>query len=99
MLEYDRTDVLEGTDINKRNVSKECDTHHCWYLNDIGYTFEPYVYNGYHDLMLKALSFNDVIIVSIKRSNYRIHMSKDDAINLAKNSDLKKWIIIIYASC
>ena len=39
--------------------------------------------------MQKAISFNDVAIVSIKGSDYRIpfwYMSKDDAINIMKNS-------------
>ena len=37
--------------------------------------------------------FNDVAIVSIKGNDYRIHfwyMSKNDAINIMKNSNLKK---------
>ena len=46
--------------------------------------------------MQKAINFNDVAIVSVKaihRIHYRIHfcyMSKDDAINIMKNSDFKK---------
>ena len=44
------------------------------------------------------MNFNDVAIVSIKGSDYRIHfwyMSENDAINIMKNSDfLKKWIMI-----
>ena len=43
--------------------------------------------------MQKAIHFNDVAIVSIKGNEYRIHfwyMSKDDAINIIKNSDLSK---------
>ena len=39
------------------------------------------------------MSFNDVAIVSIQGSDYRIHfwyVSKDDAINIMKNSDLNK---------
>ena len=39
--------------------------------------------------MQKAVNFNDVAIASIKGSDYRIHfwyMSKDDAINIMKNS-------------
>ena len=38
------------------------------------------------------MSFNDVAIVSIKGNDYRIHlwyMSKNDAIVLMANSDLK----------
>ena len=41
--------------------------------------------------MQKAMSFNDVAIVSIKDSHYRIHfryMSKDDAISIMHNSNL-----------
>ena len=40
--------------------------------------------------MQKAINFNDVAIVS-KGSDYRIHfwyMSKDDTINIMKNSNL-----------
>ena len=53
-----------------------------------------------YGLMQKAMDFNDVAIVSIKGSYFRIHfwyMSKNDAINIKKNSNLneKKWIIII----
>ena len=39
------------------------------------------------------MNFNNVSIVSAKGSNYRInfwYMTKDDAINIKKNSDLKK---------
>ena len=56
--------------------------------------------NACHDLMQKAMNFNDVAIVSIKGSDYRIHfwyMSNDDAINIMNNSSLnKKSKIIIY---
>ena len=41
--------------------------------------------------MQKAMSFNDVAIVSIKENNYRIHfcyMSKSDAIDLMTNFNL-----------
>ena len=39
---------------------------HYWYSKDIGYKFESYVRSSCHDLMQKAMSFNDVAIVSIK---------------------------------
>ena len=42
------------------------------------------------DLMQKAINVNDVIIVSIKRYDYRTHfwyMRKDDAMNIIKNSN------------
>ena len=43
--------------------------------------------------MQKAINFNDVAIVSIKESDYRIHfwyMSKNDVINIMKNSNLNE---------
>ena len=43
--------------------------------------------------MQKARNFNDVAIVSIKRSDYSIHfwyMSKDGAINIMKTSYLNE---------
>ena len=51
MLHYDRIDVLEGIDINKTSVSKECIICHYWYFKDIGYKFEPHVCNGCHDIL------------------------------------------------
>ena len=58
---------------------------------DKGFMFEPYVCNGCHDLMQEAMNFNDVAIVSVKGSDYRIHfwyMTKDNGLSIIKNSDL-----------
>ena len=35
MLEYDKIDISEGTDISKTNAPKECDICHYWYFKDI----------------------------------------------------------------
>ena len=46
-----------------------------------------------NDLMQNVMNFNDVAIVSVKGSNYRIYfwyMSKDDAINIMKTSNLNE---------
>ena len=91
MLEYDRIDISEGIDIDKTNKSKECSICHYWYFLDKNFSYDPYLCNGCHDLMQKAMSFKKVAIVSIKRNNYRIHfwyMSKNDAIFLMTNSNL-----------
>ena len=93
MLEYDRIYILEGIDVNKANASKECDIFHYWYFKDIGFKHEAYLCNGCHGLMQKAINFNDVAVVSITRSDYRIHfwfMSKNDAINTMKISNLNE---------
>ena len=100
MLVYDRIDISEGIDVNKTSASKECDICHYGYFKDIGFMYDPYLCNGCHNLMQKAMSFNDVAIVYIKESAYRIHfwyISKDDAISIMNNSNLidKNVVFII----
>ena len=91
MLECDRIDVSEEIDINKTNASKKCKICHYWYFKDVAFKYEPYIYNGCHGLMQKAISFNDVAIVYVKRRAYRIHfwyMSKDHEISIISKSNL-----------
>ena len=91
MLEYDGIDISEGIDINKTNASKERKICHCWYFKDIRFKYEPYLCNGCHSLMRKAISFNDIAIAYVKGSAYRIHFwytGKDDAISIINNSNL-----------
>ena len=100
MLQYDRIDISERTDVNKANASKECDICHYWYFKDIGFKYEPCLCNSCHDLMRKAMSFNDVAIAHVKGSAYRIHFwscTKSDAISIMSNSNLvdKKRCFII----
>ena len=102
MLEYDRIDISEGMDINKTNASKECDICHYWHFLDKNFNYEPYLCNGCHDLMQKAMNFNDAAIVSNKGNDYKInfwHMSKNDAINIMNNFQLsEKRNIINFSS-
>ena len=91
MLEYDRIAISEGIDVNKTSLSKECDMCQYRYFKDIGFKYEPYLWNGCHDLMEKAMSFKNVAVVYVKRNAYRIHfsyMSKDDATNVMNGSNL-----------
>ena len=92
MLEYDRIDISEGSDIGNTNNSNECDICHCWYFLDKNLNYEKYLCNGCHDLMQKAMNFNDAATVSIKGNDYRIHswyLSKNNAIAIMTNSNLK----------
>ena len=73
MLDYDRKDISEGIDISKTNSSKECNIGHYWYFLDKNLDYKPYLCHGCPDLMQKATSFDDVVIISIKGNNYRIH--------------------------
>ena len=91
MLEYERIDISEGIDVNKTNLSKECDICHYWYFKDISFKYEPYLCNGCHNLMQKAMSFNNIAFAYVKANAYRIHfwyMSKDHAINIMNASIL-----------
>ena len=93
ILEYDRINISEGIYVNKTNASKEYDICHYWYFKGISFKYKPYLCNGCHSLMQKAMNFNDVFIVSVKESDYRIHfwnMSKDDAINVMKSPNLNE---------
>ena len=73
MLGYDRIDISEGLDLNKASASKKCDIWHYWYFLDKNFNYEPYLRNGCHDLMQKALNINYVAIVSLKGNDYGIH--------------------------
>ena len=60
-------------------------------FKNIGFKYEPYLCNRCHDLMQKAMSFNNIAIVYVNGNTYRInfwYMSKDDAINIMNGSNL-----------
>ena len=91
MLEYDSIDISEGIDTDKTSASKECNICHYWYFLDKSFNYDPYLCNGYHDLMQKAMSYKNFAIVSTKGNDYRInfcYISKNDAITLMTNSNL-----------
>ena len=87
MLEYDRIDISEEIDINKTNASNECDICYYWYFLDKDFKYELYLCNGCHDLTQKPMNFNDVAIVSVKRS---------EAINIMKSSNLNEKSRLLY---
>ena len=57
-----------------------------------------------HDLIQKAMNFNDAAIVSVKANDYRIqfwYMNKDDEIHIMNNFNLNEkrgslYIFILY---
>ena len=44
-----------------------------WYVLDKIFNYEKYLCNGCHDLMQKAMNFNDAAVVYIKGNDYGIH--------------------------
>ena len=60
---------------------------------DKSFNCERYLCNGCHDLIQKAMIFNNVALVSIKGNDYRInfwYMKKNDAISIMNNSNLNE---------
>ena len=60
-------------------------------LKTLLFQYDKYLCNGCHNLMQKAMSFNNVAIVYVKGIAYRIYfwyMSKDDTINIMNGSNL-----------
>ena len=75
----------------KQVCQKKCDICRYWCFKGISFKYEKYLCNSCHDLMQKAMSFNNVATVYVKGSAYRInfwHMSKNDAINIMSGSNL-----------
>ena len=72
MLEYEIIDISERIDVDRTNTSKECKIFHYLYFKDIGYKYESHFCNGCYGLMQKAVSFDDVVILHVKGSAYRI---------------------------
>ena len=98
MLEYDRIDISEGIDANKTNKLKECMLCHHWYFLDKNFSYGPYLWYGYYNILQKSVDFKNIAIVHIKKSLYRIYflgMSKREAKKLMTNSNLidKKGIL------
>ena len=88
MLEYERIRILEGIDANKSpDKSKECDICHYWYFFDKNFNYEPYLCNGCHDMMIKAV----MLLLFLPKEmtiEFTFFMSNNDAINLLNNSVL-----------
>ena len=42
MLQYEKMDVSEGIDVNKTNLSKECELCHYWFFKNVEFKFEEH---------------------------------------------------------
>ena len=88
MLEYDRIDISEGTDIKKwKETSRKCNLCKFYYFLEKNFNYGPYLCDGCYDISLKAISMKNLAIVYRGEQAYCINfafMSKDDAFNLIK---------------
>ena len=71
MLQYEKNDASEGTDVNKTSASKECKLCHYWFFKDVGFKFEKHVCNRCHDLLTMAYSLKNIAILSAKGATFR----------------------------
>ena len=70
MIRYGKSDVSERNDINKTSTSKECMLCHYWSFRDVGFKFEPHVYNKCHDVLMTAYELKNL---NCKRSWLQIN--------------------------
>ena len=89
MLQYEKTDVSEGIDVNKTSASKECQLFHNWFFKDFGFKSQEHVCNGCHDLLKMAHSLRNIVILSAKGTTFRcllMSISKNEALRILNNS-------------
>ena len=88
MLQYQKINVSEGIDVNKKSASKECEMCHYWFFKDVGFKFEKHVCNKCHDLLAMAHSLKNTAILSAKGTTFRCLLMR-----ISKSEALKKIII------
>ena len=70
MAYYDRINVSEGIDVNKRSESKECDICHYWYFLNRRFKFQSYIWNICQDLLTMPMNLKDIYVLNIKNVDY-----------------------------
>ena len=68
MLQFERINISEGTDVNKTGVSKEFIISHYWFFKDIGYKFEQHVCN---EILTMVCELEKIAILNVKDVEYR----------------------------
>ena len=88
MLQYEKIDFLEGIDVNKTSLSKECELFHHWYFKDVRFKFKPHVCNKCHEFLMTAYELNKIAILNVKGVDFRCiiwRVSRDEAVNRLNN--------------
>ena len=89
MLQYEKNDASEGTDVNKTSASKECKLCHYWFFKDGAFKFEEHVCIRCHDVLAMAYSLKNIAILSAKGATFRcllMDTSKNEALKKLNNS-------------
>ena len=70
MIYYDRIDVCEGIDVDKKSASKECDICHYRHFLNHSFKFQPNFCNRCQDLLKMSINLNNIAFLNIKGSVY-----------------------------
>ena len=88
MLEYNRIDLSEGTDVNNcEDTSRKCSLCKYYYFLNKNFNYRRYLWC--HDMSVKALIMQNIAIIYHDGHAYHVNfvfMSRNDAFNLMKNS-------------
>ena len=93
MLYHDRTNVLEGINVNSTDESKEYDICHCWYFLNRGFKFQSSLSNRCYHLLMMSMNVSDIAILNIVGADYRCIISgirKSEIIKLIQNIDMTR---------
>ena len=85
MLQYQKIDVSQGTDVDKASVSKECELCNYWFFKDVEFKFEEHVCNKCHDLLTIVYSLKDIAILNAEGDTFRCIL-----MGISKNEGLKR---------
>ena len=92
MLEYDRIDLSESIDVKGCNeMSRKCSLFKFYYFLNKNFNYQTYLCEGCHDISIKATIMQNLAIIYHEGNTYRVNfmfMSKNDAFNLIKNSNM-----------
>ena len=89
MLQYQKTDVSEGIDVNKTGASRECEFCHYWFFKNVVFKFEEHVCIRCHDLLTMAYFLKNIAILSAEGATFRwllMGISKNEALKKLDNS-------------
>ena len=99
MLEYDKIDISEGIDVKECNeTSRKYTLCKFYYFLNKNFNYQTYLCDGCHDISIKATSMQNLTFIYNEGNAYRVNfvfMSKNDAFNLIKNSNIidKKGVL------
>ena len=90
-ISHERIDCSEGIDFGRGENSIKSMIYGYYYFKDIGFKYQPYVYNECHDFSMTVQNLSDFFVITIKNIDYRVYVTgvdKKAAVFILKNSEL-----------